>query len=114
MKPIPLKLDQDGLLTCVVQDVHTMNVLMVAWMNEEAFERTRASGETWFWSRSRQTLWHKGATSGNTQKVVSMRVDCDNDTLLLQVEPNGPACHTGAPSCFFTPIEFTEVDHDAR
>lgn len=114
MRTIPLKLDQNGLITCVVQDVNTKAVLMVAWMNQEAFEKTRSTGETWFWSRSRKEYWHKGATSGNTQKVISMRIDCDNDTLLIFVEPHGPACHTGAESCFFTPIEFTEIENDPR
>lgn len=99
-----LKFDKDGLLTAVVQDAQTLQVLMVAWMNREAFEKTTLTGETWFWSRSRQELWHKGATSGNTQKVVRMALDCDRDTVLLQVIPNGPACHTGETSCFFTRI----------
>jgi len=106
---VELKLDQNGLIPCVVQDQNTREVLMVAWMNTEAVEKTRQTGETWFWSRSRQQLWHKGATSGNTQKVVKMKIDCDNDTLLVEVIPNGPACHTGATSCFFTQVEFTEI-----
>jgi phosphoribosyl-AMP cyclohydrolase len=75
-------------------------MLMVAWMNEESFARTMESGETWFWSRSREELWHKGATSGNRQKVIAMATDCDRDTILVDVEPAGPACHTGAWSCF--------------
>ena len=74
---------------------------MVAWMNQEALERTRATGQAHFWSRSRGTLWHKGATSGNVMPVRELWVDCDGDTLLLRVEPAGPACHTGARSCFF-------------
>lgn len=81
---------------------------MVAWMNVEAFEKTRQTRETWFWSRSRQQLWHKGATSGNTQKVMNIQVDCDKDTLLVEVIPHGPACHTGAKTCFYTQVEFKE------
>jgi phosphoribosyl-AMP cyclohydrolase / phosphoribosyl-ATP pyrophosphohydrolase len=89
------------LLPAIVQDVHTGAVLMLAWMNREAFERTRTTGETWFWSRSRQSLWHKGETSGHSQRVVDLRFDCDADAVLVQVISNGPACHTGAVSCFF-------------
>lgn len=88
------------LLPAVVRDARTGAMLMVAWMNEESFARTMESGETWFWSRSREELWHKGATSGNRQKVISMATDCDRDTILVDVEPAGPACHTGAWSCF--------------
>lgn len=106
MKPDFSKMN--GLLTTVVVDVTTKAVLMVAWMNEESFQKTLASGETWFWSRSRKELWHKGATSGNTQQVVSMTLDCDGDTLLVTVDPKGPACHTGRSSCFFNPIELTK------
>jgi len=91
---------EDGLLPCVVQDWDTGEVLTLAYMNEEALARTRDTGETWFWSRSRQELWHKGATSGNVQKVRELRWDCDADTLLALVEPAGPACHTGARTCF--------------
>ncbi|MCQ2569683.1 MAG: phosphoribosyl-AMP cyclohydrolase [Limosilactobacillus sp.] len=94
-----------GLLTTVVTNAETKSVLMVAWMNEESYEFTKKTGETWFWSRSRQQLWHKGATSGNTQKVVAMKLDCDLDTLLVEVKPAGPACHTGADSCFFNEVE---------
>ena len=96
-----LKYDSDGLIPCVVQDVNTREVLMVAWMNAESLRLTQETGETVFWSRSRQELWHKGATSGNTQKVVELRYDCDGDTLLALVDPAGPACHTGETSCFF-------------
>lgn len=96
-----LKFDSNGLITTVVQDATTKDVLMVAWMNAESLQKTIASGETWFWSRSRQELWNKGGTSGNTQKVVEIRHDCDNDTLLVLVEPAGPACHTGEQSCFY-------------
>jgi phosphoribosyl-ATP pyrophosphohydrolase/phosphoribosyl-AMP cyclohydrolase len=91
---------ENGLLPCVVQDWRTGEVLTVAYMNEEALARTRASGETWFWSRARQELWHKGETSGNVQRVRELRWDCDNDTLLALVEPAGPACHTGERTCF--------------
>jgi phosphoribosyl-AMP cyclohydrolase len=96
-----LKFDANGLITTVVQDAATKDVLMVAWMNAESLQKTLETGQTWFWSRSRQELWNKGATSGNTQQVVELRVDCDADTLLVLVEPAGPACHTGAQTCFF-------------
>lgn len=102
---IELKWDTNGLIPAVVQDVETGLVLMVAWMNVEALERTRSTGEAHFWSRSRQELWHKGATSGNTQRVVGLYVDCDGDTLLVKVHPAGPACHTGATSCFYRSLE---------
>ncbi|NCB95927.1 MAG: phosphoribosyl-AMP cyclohydrolase [Negativicutes bacterium] len=94
----------NGLLPTVVTDANTKEVLMVAWMNEESFKKTKETKETWFWSRSRQELWHKGGTSGNVQRVVRMALDCDLDTLLVEVIPNGPACHTGATSCFFNEI----------
>jgi len=103
--PSALKWDDRGLITAVVQDAVSGQVLMVAWMNAEALELTLATGETHFWSRSRGELWHKGATSGNVQRVVHLWADCDGDTLLIQVEPAGPACHTGAVSCFFRTIE---------
>jgi phosphoribosyl-AMP cyclohydrolase len=90
----------DGLVPCVVQSVDDGEVLMVAFANEEALRATLASGDAHFWSRSRQELWHKGGTSGNVQRVLSLRLDCDHDTVLLSVEPAGPACHTGAVSCF--------------
>ena len=96
-----LKFDANGLITAVVQDSKTKDVLMVAWMNAESLQKTLESGETWFWSRSRGELWHKGATSSNVQKVVEVRYDCDGDTLLVLVEPAGPACHTGEVSCFY-------------
>ena len=98
---IDLKYDVNDLITAVVQDADTAEVLMVAWMNPEALRLTRESGEAHFWSRSRQELWHKGATSGNVMVVQELRVDCDADTLLLRVKPTGPACHTGARSCFY-------------
>ena len=96
-----IRYNEAGLIPAIVQDAATRQVLMMAWMNAESLRRTLASGETVFWSRSRQEFWHKGATSGNVQRVVALRLDCDGDTLLAQVEPAGPACHTGAVSCFF-------------
>ena len=96
-----LTYNADGLIPCIVQDADTLEVLMMAWMNEESLALTMERGATVFWSRSRRELWHKGATSGNTQKVVELRYDCDADTLLALVHPAGPACHTGATSCFF-------------
>jgi phosphoribosyl-ATP pyrophosphohydrolase/phosphoribosyl-AMP cyclohydrolase len=95
-----LVFDERGLLPCVVQDWGSGEVLMLAYMNEEALARTRATGELHLWSRSREEPWHKGATSGNTQAVRALRVDCDGDTLLALVEPAGPACHTGERTCF--------------
>lgn len=100
-EPIQIKFDHRGLVPAVVQDANTGQVLMVAWMNEEALQRTRETGQAHFWSRSRQELWHKGATSGNFMDVREILVDCDADTLLLKVNPAGPACHTGEQSCFY-------------
>ncbi len=105
---IQLRWDDRGLIPAVVQDAATREVLMVAWMNQEALQQTMSTGETHFWSRSRGQLWHKGATSGAVQRVLSLRVDCDGDTLLVEVEPAGPACHTGAVSCFFRSLEIGE------
>ena len=96
-----LKFDEKGLITAVIQDATTKDVLMVAWMNAEALRLTQETNEAHFWSRSRQELWHKGATSGNVQHVREIRYDCDGDTLLLLVDPAGPACHTGNVSCFY-------------
>jgi phosphoribosyl-ATP pyrophosphohydrolase/phosphoribosyl-AMP cyclohydrolase len=93
--------DERGLVPCVVQDAVSGEVLTLAYMNELALRRTRETGELHLWSRSRQELWHKGATSGNTQAVRSLRVDCDGDALLALVEPAGPACHTGERTCFY-------------
>lgn len=104
-----LRFDEAGLVPAIVQDAATHDVLMMAWMNVESLGRTLALGETVFWSRSRQEYWHKGATSGHVQRVVEIRVDCDGDTLLILVEPAGPACHTGAISCFFRAIQKTEA-----
>ena len=95
-----LKYDQDGLVPVIIQDSETKQVLTLAYANEEAIQKTMANGETWLFSRSRQELWNKGATSGNTQKVVSVQLDCDGDAVIYEVIPNGPACHTGAQSCF--------------
>jgi len=103
-----LKFNSNGLIPTIVQDVATKDVLMVAWMNAESLQKTIEGGETWFWSRSRHELWHKGATSGNTQKVVEIRFDCDGDTLLVLVEPAGPACHTGEQTCFYRVLEGRE------
>src|SRR3954465_5602099 len=88
------------LRAAIVQDAQTNRVLMLAWMDEEALRRTRETGEAWFWSRSREELWHKGATSGNTLAVEELRDDCDGDAILLRVRPAGPVCHTGSVSCF--------------
>ncbi len=89
------------LTPCIVQDAHTGEVLTLAYMNDEAQRRTRETGEIWFWSRSRQELWHKGETSGNTMRLRALRYDCDEDALLALVEPAGPACHTGERTCFY-------------
>ncbi|OEB99827.1 phosphoribosyl-ATP pyrophosphatase [Lysinibacillus sphaericus] len=95
-----IKFDDKGLVTAVVQDANTKEVLTVAYMNKESLEKTLESGETWFYSRSREALWHKGETSGNVQKVVSIKADCDGDALVVEVLPAGPACHNGTTSCF--------------
>ena len=95
-----VRYNADGLVPCVVQAADGGEVLMVAYANEEALRSTLATGDAHFWSRSRRELWHKGGTSGNVQRVVSLRLDCDHDTVLLAVDPAGPACHTGAVSCF--------------
>ena len=97
-----VRFDADGLVPAVVQDAGDGRVLMQAYMNAESLRRTLERGETWFWSRSRGELWHKGATSGHTQAVRALMIDCDADTLLVQVDQTGVACHTGAPTCFFT------------
>ena len=99
-----LKFDERGLIPAIVQDVHTRVVLTVAYMNAESLERTLGTSETWFWSRSRRELWHKGEISGNTQRVVEVLLDCDCDALVVLVEPNGPACHTGEQSCFHNAV----------
>ena len=99
MKTSDLKLT-DGLIPAIVRDAKSGAILTLAYMNEESLQKTMDSGETWFWSRSRKELWHKGATSGHTQRVIGISTDCDRDALIVTVEPAGPACHTGAESCF--------------
>ena len=105
LKPLDVRFDERGLIPAIVQDARTREVLTLAYMNEESLRRTLAEGETWFWSRSRSELWHKGATSGNTQRVIAVRLDCDADAVVILVEPRGPACHTGATSCFYQKVE---------
>ena len=100
-----LKFDSNGLIPAIVQDSKTQEVLMLAFMNAESLQLTLERGETYFWSRSRSELWHKGETSGNIQKVREISLDCDADTLLIRVEPKGPACHTGQQTCFYRNIE---------
>ena len=100
-----IKFDSNGLIPAIVQDAETNQVLMLAYMNEESLRLTLEKGETVFWSRSRGELWHKGETSGNIQKVIEIRMDCDADTLLILVQPAGPACHTGNQTCFYRSIE---------
>jgi phosphoribosyl-AMP cyclohydrolase / phosphoribosyl-ATP pyrophosphohydrolase len=101
------------LLPVIVQDVSTRQVLMTAFMNETAYERTLETGQAWFWSRSRQELWHKGATSGHYLNVRAVSLDCDRDAILLQVDPVGPACHTNATSCFFNDVRVAPSDATA-
>ena len=100
-----LKFDAQGLIPAIVQDAETAQVLMLAYMNAESLQLTLSTGETYFWSRSRNELWHKGVTSGNVQHVVEVHVDCDADTLLIRVNPAGPACHTGNQTCFYRHVE---------
>ncbi|MDR2957129.1 MAG: phosphoribosyl-AMP cyclohydrolase [Coriobacteriales bacterium] len=99
------RFDDNGLIPTIIQQHDTKEVLMMAWMNAEALQKTLESRQTWFWSRSRQELWHKGATSGNFQQVVAIRADCDDDCLLVFVDSQGPACHTGQRSCFFREVD---------
>ncbi|MBW5468643.1 bifunctional phosphoribosyl-AMP cyclohydrolase/phosphoribosyl-ATP diphosphatase HisIE [Brevibacillus formosus] len=106
-----LRFDDKGLIPVIVQDAGSKTVLTLAYMNEESLQKSLATKETWFWSRSRQQLWHKGETSGHTQRIVSMRYDCDGDALVVMVEPNGPACHTGAYSCFSQEV-LTDTDEE--
>jgi phosphoribosyl-AMP cyclohydrolase len=100
-----LRFDQNGLIPAIIQDVSTGEVLMLGYMNAESLRRTLESGQVWFWSRSRQELWHKGATSGNFLNVKAILKDCDEDALVVKVEPLGPVCHTGNRSCFFRTLE---------
>jgi phosphoribosyl-AMP cyclohydrolase len=108
--------DKDGLIAAIAQDASTKEILMLAWMNAEAFEKTRATGEAHYWSRSRGELWHKGKTSGNIQRVKEIRIDCDQDAVVLLVDQTGEgACHTGRKSCFYRAVEegglrFREAD----
>ncbi|MGM1030539.1 MAG: phosphoribosyl-AMP cyclohydrolase [Actinomycetota bacterium] len=104
-----LKLDADGLVAAVIQDDATGDVLMVGYMDEEALRRTASEGRVTFWSRSRQEYWRKGDTSGNIQVPRSIAIDCDGDALLIRVDQTGPACHTGARSCFFTPVAMADA-----
>jgi phosphoribosyl-AMP cyclohydrolase len=103
--PGSLKYNEVGLIPAIVQDAENGTVLMLAYMNREALEKTLASGETWFWSRSRKVFWHKGGTSGNVQRVKEIFYDCDRDTLLLKVKQTGAACHEGYYSCFHYRVE---------
>jgi phosphoribosyl-AMP cyclohydrolase/phosphoribosyl-ATP pyrophosphohydrolase/phosphoribosyl-AMP cyclohydrolase len=96
--------EKSELIPAIIQDSKTNEVLMLAYMNEQSLEKTHETGFTWFWSRSRNELWNKGVTSGNTQKVLEIYADCDHDTLLIKVEQNGPACHTGNHSCFYNKL----------
>jgi phosphoribosyl-AMP cyclohydrolase len=102
------KFDASGLVTCVATDAATGDVLMVAHMNEEALRKTIASGEAWYFSRSRNALWRKGETSGQTQRVVEMRLDCDQDAVWIRVEQTGAACHTGRRSCFYRKVDISD------
>ena len=102
------KFDASGLVTCVATDVATGEVLMVAHMNDEALRKTIATGDAWYFSRTRQSLWRKGETSGQVQRVVEMRLDCDQDAIWIRVEQTGAACHTGRRSCFYRKVEASE------
>ena len=104
-----VKFDECGLIPAIVQNAATREVLTLAYMNRESLAKTIETQQTWFWSRSREELWHKGATSGNTQKVVSLTLDCDADAIVVLVDPVGPACHTGATSCFETGSNATGI-----
>ncbi|MDB5055658.1 MAG: phosphoribosyl-ATP pyrophosphatase [Bacilli bacterium] len=107
-----IRWDVHGLVPAIIQDAASKDVLTLAYMNAESLKLTLDSGETWFWSRSRKELWHKGATSGHTQKVISVSYDCDADTLLIKVIPAGPACHTGQQSCFHNDSETAAANTD--
>jgi len=105
-----IKFDESGLVPAIVQDANTLQVLTLAYMNAESLSRTIASNETWFWSRSRSSLWHKGETSGNKQRVIEVSIDCDHDAIRILVVPEGPACHTGARSCFHNELQEAPVN----
>jgi phosphoribosyl-ATP pyrophosphohydrolase/phosphoribosyl-AMP cyclohydrolase len=113
LDPHDVAFDERGLVPCVIQDWHSGEVLTLAYMNAVALERTRETGELHLWSRSRDELWHKGATSGNTQAVRALRLDCDGDAILALVEPAGPACHTGARTCFHNGDTATLAPYEA-
>lgn len=103
-----LSFNEQGLIAVIAQDVDTRTVLMQAWMNREALDKTLQAGRMIYWSRSRSCFWEKGATSGNIQALVSMTIDCDGDVILCQVEQTGPACHTGRPNCFYLEVEHNQ------
>lgn len=109
-----IKFDEKGLVPAIVQDAQSKEVLTLAYMNEESLKKSLETGETWFYSRSRQELWHKGATSGHTQRIVDMRYDCDSDAILVLVEPAGPACHTGSYSCFSNRLNGENIQPSAQ
>lgn len=109
-----VQFDERGLIPAIVQDARSGEVLTLAYMNSESLQKTLATSETWFWSRSRSELWHKGATSGNIQRVVAVRQDCDSDALVVLVEPAGPACHTGKRSCFYRDIDGDAIAETAK
>jgi phosphoribosyl-AMP cyclohydrolase len=103
-----IRWSEEGLVPVIAQDAGNGAVLMLAWMNHEALRRTLATGDVTYWSRSRRELWRKGETSGHVQRLVEARVDCDGDTVLFAVEQSGPACHTGAPTCFFRKLHLVD------
>ena len=105
-----IKLNEQGLAPAIVQDINTKEVLMLGYVNPGSLKRTMEGGQVWFYSRSREELWHKGETSGNYMHLVSAHLDCDGDAILLKVEPDGPICHTGNATCFFTPLEESEPE----
>ena len=107
-----LKFDAQGLIPAIVQDADTGRVLTLAYMNRETVQRSLTERQTWFWSRSRQKIWHKGETSGNTQRILRAEADCDGDALLVYVQKQGPACHTGKDSCFFNELFSAEFQPD--
>ena len=109
-----IKFDEKGLVPAIIQDAENGEVLMLAYMNQEALSRSIETGRTWFWSRSRQEYWCKGETSGNRQYIKEMSYDCDADAILVKVEQVGPACHTGERSCFFNRLEGFKIEDDAR
>jgi phosphoribosyl-ATP pyrophosphohydrolase/phosphoribosyl-AMP cyclohydrolase len=111
---VNIRFDEKGLVPTIIQDANTREVLTLAYMNKESLLKTLETKETWFYSRTRQELWHKGETSGHTQRVLEMKYDCDQDALLVQVDPNGPACHKGTKSCFNDIIGENSIDSNER